>query len=945
MSRPSTPSEGVVAGRVALRMPSGDPALLRARASGLRSVEVEARQTPLMRRAMAQQLPQVWTGAAAQAAVAESTLLVGRALQVLEALPAASAALVRYAATLEAVRTRVARLQQQWDDEAAAHTQAVDTTRSQAVVDVAAAHAAALLTDEHEAVKSRLSRQHALLLAELSSAARAAALAVDAASERTFPSRQEPSGSALRDRLFAGMSFAEGAAAAARSRQLALGDAATFRRIATGVPVGSGGSGTSSAEGLTNLLASMRGRADDPVYAQVVVDELGLKGIQGLLAELSRRDSTVSAEDLHGVTGLLGRLLLTAANPATADLDPRTERLVDSNSALLRDIMVASLGGEVADSAGGDRYAGYWLMGQLVTGARRSGWTGTIAPEFLQRLVTGTARAEVAETRDDDMWRRHGTTISPHGSDRFASFFDDANQSGDALHVLLSEVRNDPGDQLDLLNSSFDGGILTDTRGQPISVAAYLARRFVTYNANGPATQNDLHLATSDDLARLMRESSADASHVAATLRGKVMAEVGRVSGYAQQEVSTTTQYERNTAGVENQAVDWVLAMHANVTRALNTPGLGLGADYASPAGGGFQPVLSVGELSNLVGAFTLSTDFSAGAKEPAANYQRLITGSVDAARVEAARGKNVDENIQRVAFFDASASWALIGLARKQDAFNASMWSNLAEAANFVVALRKGTKELRSHVKTLIVDRTTLNKYEKLAISVVRSDVELKQSVANEGRTAELTALLNGIRTSTPTGPDSLKVLLKSGTNRLTPLPSADSVELARVTEIDAAVRAVQGRSDSTPLNLTPPQPALAHGAEFIFDPLTGGSIDQSHVRKVLPHEIATAERLMRAGHHIEFIPALGDDPTPDIYLDGDAWDLKSPTGNSKETIIGMIKTGREQSSRMIIDLARTPITVEAAMEQIDYCLRRYRGVEKIWAITKDGQIIERSA
>ncbi len=613
---------------------------------------------------MALRLPEVWAGVAADTAVAESTVLVGRAARVLQALTAAADALARYAATLELVRSAVAGLQRQWNDEMAAHTQAVVTTRAQVVIDVASVHAVILLTQEHEAVKSRLSSQHAQQVDVLRAAAAAAARVVEAASNRTFPNRAEPTGSALRERLFAGMTFAEGAAAVARSRRLALGDAAMLRRAVQ--PVSALDSNASPPADLTDLLARlvlMRGRADDPVYAQVVVDELGVNGIQSLLAELSRRDSPVSAENRHHVTGLLGRLLLTATQPAPADLDPRTDRLVDSSSALLRDSVVASLGGEVTDSTGGDRYAGYWLMGQLVTGARRSGWAGTIAPGFLQRLVTAAARAEVAETRDDDGWRRHGTTIAPHGSDQFSSFFDDANHSGDALHVLLSEVRDDPEAQRELLNGTFDGGALTDTRGRPISVAAYLARRFVTYNANGPATENDLHLATTDDLARLLRDSSVGGSELAATLRGKVMAEVGRVSGFAQQGVSTTRQYERNTAAVENQAVEWALAMHANVTRALNTPGLAIDSDeYASPVGGVFQPVLSVGELSNLVGSFAVSTDFSAGPKAPAQNYQRLMTGSVADARADAVSGLSVDDGIQRMAFFDASASWASSG-------------------------------------------------------------------------------------------------------------------------------------------------------------------------------------------------------------------------------------------------------------------------------------------
>ncbi len=946
MSRPSSPSGMAVEGSTALLMPSGDPALLRARASGLRRIEAEARATPLMRGAMAQRMPEVWTGVAADAAVAESMVLVSRAARVLEALPAASSALIRYATTLEQVRTGVARLQRQWNDETTAHTQAVATTGSQAVIDVASAHAITLLIEEHEAVKSRLSSQHAEQLAELRAAAAAAARAVEVANNRTFHSHAEPTGSALRDHLFAGMMFAEGAASVARSRQLALGDAATLRRVLQ--PGSSVVSGASAPPALRDLLTSIESRVDDPVYAQVVVDELGVNGIQGLLAELSRRDSTISADDLHGVAGLLGRLLMTATNPAAVDLDPRTERLVDSNSALLRDTVIASLGAEVADSAGGDRYAGYWLIGQLVTGARRSGWTGTIAPGFLQRLVTGTARAEVAETRDDDGLRQHGTTVAPGGSDQFTSFFDDASRSGDTLHVLLAEVGSDPAQALELLAGTFDGGILNDSRGGPISVAAYLARRFVSYNANGPATRNDLHLATSDDLARLMRESSTDGSQLAATLRGKVMAEVGRVSGYAQQGVSTTQQYERNTAAVENQAVDWALAMHANATRALNTPGLGVDSDeYASPAGGGFQPVLSIGELNNLVAAFTLSTDFSAGPKEPAANFHRLMTGSVADARADAVSGLSVDDGIQRMAFFDTAASWALIGLSRKQDTFNASMWSNLAEATNFVMALRKGTKELRNHIRTLIVDRTTLNPYENLAISVVRSDIELKQSLANEARTAALTTLLNGIRTTTAEGPDSLRVLLKSGSNRLTPLPTADQLGLMRVSEIDAALSAVAGRPGPTPRNLTPPQPALAPGAQFVHDPLTGGSIrlPVKDRPKPKPHELETAERLMRAGHSISFLHATGSGPTPDILMDGAVWDLKSPTGNSKSTITDTVKHARRQSPRMVIDLSRSTMPLQLALAQIDYALKRYRGIETILVIAQDGSFIERRA
>lgn len=99
-----------------------------------------------------------------------------------------------------------------------------------------------------------------------------------------------------------------------------------------------------------------------------------------------------------------------------------------------------------------------------------------------------------------------------------------------------------------------------------------------------------------------------------------------------------------------------------------------------------------------------------------------------------------------------------------------------------------------------------------------------------------------------------------------------------------------------------------------------------------------------MRAGNPIRFIPATGDGRTPDILMGGEIWELKSPKGNGKETIIGMINSARGQAPRLVIDLARTPLSLEAALAQVDYCLARYRGLEAIYIITKDRHLVERS-
>lgn len=94
--------------------------------------------------------------------------------------------------------------------------------------------------------------------------------------------------------------------------------------------------------------------------------------------------------------------------------------------------------------------------------------------------------------------------------------------------------------------------------------------------------------------------------------------------------------------------------------------------------------------------------------------------------------------------------------------------------------------------------------------------------------------------------------------------------------------------------------------------------------------HEVEAAKRVAAAGSTVRFRP-LDNRPgkkNPDVEIDGEAWEIKSSKGNSKNTIANQFKRGKEQSNRLIIDLSRCGLDDEVAEGQ---ALRRYRGQRKL--------------
>ncbi|HET8988268.1 MAG TPA: hypothetical protein VFN43_07130, partial [Humibacillus sp.] len=769
---------GSVAGATALPLPAGDAVVLRAAAAGLRQAERTARTTSSLRGHLSTALPFLWTGAAAEAAVHESTVLVRRSTTVLLHLSAAASALDRYATALEHAQHGIRRLQHEWDSAVDQHERSVAVVRLRLGTDVDAARLIVRLTAEHQTLTDRLSLRHAELEQELARAAVRAAATLAALDDDTLPRAAEPTPTALRDSLIHDLPIASGAAAAADIRGVALSDAESARRLLRALA-----SASATPSSVRDLVRAFERRAGDPRYAQALVEELGVDGVHRLVLALGNVRADVGLDVARRAVGALGVLLLTAVAPPGADgRDARTARQVESAAALIGDDLARSLDDVVGDDSDHSRATGYWLIGQLIVGARQQGWSSPMSSGLLRRLAAGAASAEIGETRDADAERTHGSTLGATDGARFASLFDDADLTGDALHTLLLEAGDDPAAVIDLLSAPVDGHGVTNARGGQLVLAEALVRRWVTYEASAPSTPDDLTLATTDDLGRLM-EIAGVASEPAAALRARVLSEIGSTSSFAQQEHSTVAIYEGNTALLESTAVAWVLEMPEAIDATLRRPHTVTADTWSTTVGAGHQPLLRPEELTGVIGALAIGVDGDRAAKAPAPTYQGLINGELDRAgrAARSADRSTLDAVATRIGFFEQAASAALVAVARRQDVANRSMWRALAEAKALAVAWREGPRAMGAALATLVSGGTNRTAEDDLAIALVRSRVELEQSRADERRTASLTVALDSLRGASAQPVVPTAALLAAGARRAPELPTSAQVLAAR--------------------------------------------------------------------------------------------------------------------------------------------------------------------
>lgn len=94
--------------------------------------------------------------------------------------------------------------------------------------------------------------------------------------------------------------------------------------------------------------------------------------------------------------------------------------------------------------------------------------------------------------------------------------------------------------------------------------------------------------------------------------------------------------------------------------------------------------------------------------------------------------------------------------------------------------------------------------------------------------------------------------------------------------------------------------------------------------------------------GKNVQFVPQVmypQSIQTPDYLIDGERFDLKSPTGSSKNLLYGMLAKKKKQSPNFIFDITDCPLSEEEIVSQINglYASQHTKFVEKIVVVKKE--------
>lgn len=111
-------------------------------------------------------------------------------------------------------------------------------------------------------------------------------------------------------------------------------------------------------------------------------------------------------------------------------------------------------------------------------------------------------------------------------------------------------------------------------------------------------------------------------------------------------------------------------------------------------------------------------------------------------------------------------------------------------------------------------------------------------------------------------------------------------------------------------------------------------------------PHELDTANRLAAIGLSVHIRERVEEEgvKNPDFLIDGEIWEAKSPTGSGRHTISNQFSRAGHQAQRMVLDLSRTPIADEAALQEVSARLSRHKRLREVLVILKSGDVVRLS-
>ena len=108
--------------------------------------------------------------------------------------------------------------------------------------------------------------------------------------------------------------------------------------------------------------------------------------------------------------------------------------------------------------------------------------------------------------------------------------------------------------------------------------------------------------------------------------------------------------------------------------------------------------------------------------------------------------------------------------------------------------------------------------------------------------------------------------------------------------------------------------------------------------------HEYETVKVLLENGYDVELIPPsrIPHLRMPDIMLQGIPWEMKSPQGGGKRTIMNTIQNAAHQSCNVIVDLRRIKLSDEVVIRELNHHFLLSKRIRRMKIITKDKTILD---
>jgi hypothetical protein len=109
--------------------------------------------------------------------------------------------------------------------------------------------------------------------------------------------------------------------------------------------------------------------------------------------------------------------------------------------------------------------------------------------------------------------------------------------------------------------------------------------------------------------------------------------------------------------------------------------------------------------------------------------------------------------------------------------------------------------------------------------------------------------------------------------------------------------------------------------------------------------HELEIAHILANAGNEVEFLPPsyVKGVFSPDILLNGQIWEIKSPCGNNKSAIEKHFKKAQKQAANVIFDIRRIGFSEKIAILKIKRELDMRCGkIKRVKIITRNNKILD---